>query len=136
MDYLERIRHTVSCEVMEARAPARGKSLQGPELIAAEAVRLSKSLGEGARIVALDARGREFTSVELARWFEAEQNHGTREIDFVIGGAEGLGIEVARRAHLTLSLSRLTWTHEMCRVLLLEQIYRSFSILRNMPYHK
>ncbi len=135
-DYIERTRRMVPCEAVEVRDPGRGKSLRAGELVAAEAALLSRSLGVGARIVALDAGGKEFTSEELARWLSTEQNHGTKEIDFVIGGPEGLSRDVMSRAHLILSMGRMTWTHEMCRVLLMEQLYRSYSILRNVPYHK
>ena len=135
-DYLERIRHMVPCEVTEVRDRTRGKFLRHKAAIAAEAAELTAFLGGGGKLVALDERGREFASVEFARWLDREQNQGTREIAFAIGGAEGLSPRVLNAAHLCLSLSRMTWTHEMCRVLLLEQIYRSFTILRNVPYHK
>jgi len=135
-DYLARVRHLVPCEIAEARDPARGGDLKGDERRAAEAKQLLK-LAEGSnRIVVLDERGRQFSSPELARWFEAEQNRGTREITFVIGGAEGISSAVAERAHFSLSLGRMTWTHEICRMLLLEQIYRAFGILKHIPYHK
>ncbi len=135
-DYLARVRHLVPCRIAEARDPARGRNMTGEELRTAEAAQLLK-LSEGAgRIVVLDERGRQFSSPEFARWFECEQNQGTREIAFVIGGPEGISSKVTERAHLTLSLGRMTWTHEICRVLLLEQIYRAFGILRNIPYHK
>ncbi len=136
VDYLERTRHMVPCEVVEVRDPGKGRSLRADELVAAEAAQLSKSLGSGARIVALDAGGMEFTSEELARWLCTEQNHGTREIDFIIGGPEGLSRDIMDKAHLILSMGRMTWTHEMCRALLMEQLYRSYCILRNVPYHK
>jgi 23S rRNA (pseudouridine1915-N3)-methyltransferase len=86
--------------------------------------------------VVLEETGTQFSSVEFARWFEAEQIHSTREIAFVIGGQDGLSTQVSARAHLRLSLGKMTWTHEMCRALLLEQIYRAFCILRHIPYHK
>ena len=135
-DYIERTRHMAPCEVVEVRDPGRGRALRAAELVAAEAAQISKSLGDGARIVALDAGGKEFTSEELARWLCTEQNHGTKEMDFVIGGPEGLGRDIICKAHLVLSMGRMTWPHELCRVLLIEQLYRSYCILRNMPYHK
>jgi len=135
-DYLARTRRMVSCEIAEARDPARSKKTRGEELRRAEAKHLLK-LAEGSnRMVVLDEKGKQFSSPEFARWFESEQNQGTREIAFVIGGPEGVSTTVAERACLILSLGRMTWTHEICRVLLLEQIYRAFGILRNIPYHK
>lgn len=135
-DYLDRIGRMVPCDVMEVRDPSKGRVLRRDEMISAEEAEFTGSLAAGARLVALDERGREFASAEFARWLEKEQNQGTKVIDFVIGGVEGLSPKILQKAHLTLSLGRMTWTHEMCRVLLLEQIYRSLGILRNLPYHK
>ncbi len=135
-DYLARLRHLIPCEIAEARDPARGVDLEGDKRRAAEAGQLLKLAEGSTRIVVLDERGRQFTSAEFARWFESEQNRGTREISFVIGGAEGISQTITERAHFVLSLGRMTWTHEMCRMLLLEQIYRAFGILRHIPYHK
>ena len=73
---------------------------------------------------------------EFARWIEAGQVQGTREVTFIIGGPAGLDPAFSQQAHLRLSLGKMTWTHEMVRVLLLEQIYRALTILRNIPYHK
>jgi len=135
-DYLERVRHMIPCEIREARDPARGRDLKGDDLRAAEAGQLLK-LTEGLnRIVVLDERGKQFSSPEFAHWLEGEQDRGTRDLAFVIGGPEGVDSAVSARAALSLSLGRMTWTHEFCRVLLLEQIYRAFSILKNIPYHK
>jgi len=136
MDYLERARRLIPCEIVEARDSSRGRDLRGDDLRAAEAAQLLKLLEGSNRIVVLDERGRQFSSPEFARWFEAEQNHGTRGVSFVIGGPEGVSSSVTERAHLVLSLGRMTWTHEFCRVLLLEQIYRALGILKNIPYHK
>jgi 23S rRNA (pseudouridine1915-N3)-methyltransferase len=135
-DYLARLKHLVSCEILEARDPGRGRNLRGDSLRAAESAQLLK-LTEGLRrIVVLDERGRQFSSPEFATWLQGEQNRGSRDVAFVIGGPEGISATVSERAALSLSLGRMTWTHEMCRALLLEQIYRAFSILKNIPYHK
>ncbi len=135
-DYLQRLRRWVSCEVVEIRDLSKGRGLLGARLVEAEGAEITRSLADGCKVVALDGTGRQFSSLEFARWLEAEQNRGTREIAFVIGGPEGLGTVILDRANLRLSLSRMTWTHEMCRVLLLEQVYRAYSILRHIPYHK
>ena len=135
-DYLERTRRLVRCEVVEIRDPGKGRALKGPDLRNAEAREIAHRIREGSRVVVLEAGGREFTSVELSRWFEAERLHGTRELAFVVGGPEGLGDAVRARAFMAFSLGKMTWTHEMVRVLLLEQIYRAFAILGRIPYHK
>jgi 23S rRNA (pseudouridine1915-N3)-methyltransferase len=135
-DYVERIRHMVPCEVIEARDLSKRRSLGAAELIAAEGEELARHIPDSGKMVALDETGAQFTSREFARWLQSEQNSGTRAITYVIGGPEGLSPLISRRASITLSLGKMTWTHEMCRVLLLEQTYRALCIMRNIPYHK
>jgi 23S rRNA (pseudouridine1915-N3)-methyltransferase len=135
-DYLSRIRHMVSCEIVETKDLSKRRSLRGAELLTAEAEEIARFLGDNSRIVALDEKGKEFSSAEFARWFDAEQNRGSREIDFIIGGPDGLDPSIMTRSHLRLSLGKMTWTHEMCRLLLIEQIYRALGMLRNIPYHR
>lgn len=132
-DYLERMRHLVPCRVVEVRDVAQGRGL---DLRAREGAKIARVLPDGARIVTLDADGKELSSDGFARWLADEQNRGTREIAFVLGGPEGLHEAIRGRADWRFSLGRLTWTHEIARVLLLEQIYRAFTILRGIPYHK
>ena len=76
------------------------------------------------------------TSADLASHVEKWQNAGLKEIAFVIGGATGIAAEVAARADFKVSLSFLTFTHEMARVVLIEQLYRAFTIIKGFPYHK
>jgi 23S rRNA (pseudouridine1915-N3)-methyltransferase len=135
-DYVERIRHLVPCEVIETRDLSKRRSLDVVKLVAAEGEELAKYVPEYGRLVALDETGSQFASRDFARWLEFEQNSGARSITFVIGGPEGLSQMISRRANMILSLGKMTWTHEMCRVLLLEQVYRALCIMRNIPYHK
>lgn len=135
-DYLERVCHLVSCEVVELRDAARARATLARDLRLEEGRALNRFLPPGCRVAVLDSRGQQLTSDELARWFEEEQRRGTRDIRFVVGGAEGIDEDLGRRAHLVLSFGRVTWTHEMARLLLLEQVYRAFTILRGIPYHK
>jgi 23S rRNA (pseudouridine1915-N3)-methyltransferase len=135
-DYLERILHMSSCEIVEARDLSKRKHLRGTELIKAEGDELMKHVPEGSLMVALDETGTQFTSPEFARWLESRQNSGIRMIAFVVGGSEGLSRMISSRAHLLLSMGKMTWTHEMCRALLLEQLYRAMCIQRRIPYHR
>ena len=135
-DYQKRIRHWASYEVVEIRDLSKEKGLSAPELVAREADELAKHIPEQGRLVALDEAGTQWTSGNFARWLEFEQNNGTRVITFVIGGPEGLSKKISGRAHVLLSMGAMTWTHDMCRVLLLEQIYRAFCIIHRIPYHK
>ncbi len=135
-DYLGRIRHLLPCEVIETRDLSKKRSLPAAELIEAEGEELIRRVPESGYLVALDEAGTQFSSPDFARWLEMRQNSGTRVITFVLGGPEGLSAVISRRAQLILSMGKMTWTHEMCRALLLEQVYRALCILRNIPYHK
>ncbi len=135
-DYVERIRHLVPCEIIETRDLSKRKSLRAADLIEAEGEELAGHIPQSGRLVALDDAGSQFASRDFARWFELEQNRGARVITFVIGGPEGLSRKISGKANLVLSLGKMTWTHEMCRILLAEQIYRALCIMRNIPYHK
>ena len=135
-DYLERISHLVPCDIVETRDLSKHRSSSTPELIRSEGEELARHVPESGRLVVLDETGKQFTSRDFARWLQTEQNSGSRIITFVIGGPEGLSEVISSRAHLVLSMGKMTWTHEMCRVLLLEQIYRALCIMRNIPYHK
>jgi len=135
-DYQGRIRRWIPCEVVETRDLSKTKSLRTAELVKGEGEDLAKHLPGHGRLVALDESGVQFTSRDFARWLESEQNRGERVLTFVIGGPEGLSRVISDRANLILSLGKMTWTHEMCRALLLEQVYRALCIMHRVPYHK
>jgi 23S rRNA (pseudouridine1915-N3)-methyltransferase len=86
-------------------------------------------------VIALDERGRQFTSPALAELIQGRANESTRRLIFVIGGAFGLDELVLKRCHLKWSLSTLTFPHQLVRLILVEQLYRAFTILRNEKYH-
>jgi len=136
LDYLGRLTHLASVEIVEVLDLSKRRGLKGAALLAAERMEVERALTSGCRKVVLDERGTQFTSPEFARWLEAEQVQGTREIAFIVGGPQGVDRALLEQAHLRLSLGKMTWTHEMARVLLLEQVYRALAILRNIPYHK
>lgn len=123
-DYLKRIRVMAPVEVVEVRDSNVEKEAR--DLVA----QLGSAQGRQ-MVVALDETGEDLTSAEFASLLG---EHGG--ISFLIGGADGLGSEVRERAGRMVRLSSLTWTHEMARVLLSEQIYRGLSILRGKPYHR
>jgi 23S rRNA (pseudouridine1915-N3)-methyltransferase len=136
LDYLGRAGRLVPCEIVEARDISKSRSLPAARLIEDEGAELSKHLPDHGRLIVLDEKGLQYSSMDFARWLESEQDCGTRLITFVIGGPDGLSPNIISLAHQKLSLGKMTWTHEMCRVLLMEQIYRSMCILRKIPYHK
>lgn len=85
--------------------------------------------------VLLDERGKEFTSMEFAAWFEKKMNAGINQITFVTGGAYGFSPDVYKQANEKVSLSKMTFNHQLVRILFVEQLYRAFSIINNHPYH-
>lgn len=86
-------------------------------------------------LILLDESGKQFSSTELAQWLEQRLSASQRRLVFLIGGAFGFGPEVYARANAQWSLSRLTFSHQMVRMFVLEQLYRAMTILRNEPYH-
>lgn len=110
-----------------AKAPEAAKADEGARLIA--------QLDAQAYVIALDEKGQSLSSEGLAKHLEQRALEGFGKIDWIIGGAWGLSAEVKKRADLTLSLSKMTFTHQMARLFLAEQIYRALSILKGEKYH-
>ena len=131
-DYSDRLSHFVRCEVVELREESRSDKAG----IDRESARISDALRPGAVKVVLDPAGVEWTSPELANEVRKWENSGIKEVAFIIGGPRGLAEELISRADKRWSLSRLTLTHEMARVLLFEQLYRAYTIVHNLPYQK
>ncbi len=107
----------------------------GPDM-AAEAARMLKRLDLSSYIITLEIDAKELTSEEFAGKLEGLGVSGISDITFVIGGPEGLDESIIKKAREHLSFSRMTFTHQMMRVILLEQIYRSYRIINGEPYHK
>lgn len=101
-----------------------------------EAERILKYLREDAFVVVLDIRGKAYDSEEFAAQIESLATRGVSHIQFVIGGSLGLHEEVCKKADLTVSFSKMTFPHQLMRVILLEQIYRAYRIISGEPYHK
>jgi 23S rRNA (pseudouridine1915-N3)-methyltransferase len=137
-EYARRLQWTLAIEEVEERRP-----LSGPELKAREAELLTQALEKGATkgsgqriLVALDERGRQLGSRDLAQKLSGWRDQGVAEIAFLIGGADGLAESLRKRADLTLSLGQMTWPHMLARAMLVEQIYRAQQILAGHPYHR
>ena len=133
--FAERIRHYLPLEIIELREEKAGRKADSRYLVAREGERLLEKLPPDALVVALDEKGRQLTSEKLARLIERPMVEGASNLIFIIGGPYGLSEDVKRRADRILSLSDLTFTHQMARLFLLEQIYRGLTIIRNEPYH-
>lgn len=132
-EYLKRLRPYATVEVVEAAD--RDVSRDAPRAIAAEGVDLLRAIPEGSHVIALDLGGRQVSSPELADHLAELFVRRRSDITFVVGGSAGLAPEVLARADELLSLSRMTLPHQLARVVLLEQVYRAFRIMRNEPYH-
>jgi 23S rRNA (pseudouridine1915-N3)-methyltransferase len=132
-DYLKRLSHFVRCEISELRESGLSEKSRG---IDKDSKRISDGLREGAINVLLDPEGVEWTSPQLAKEIRQWQDSGTKEVAFIIGGPSGVSAELSKRASKRWSLSRLTLTHEMSRVVLLEQLYRAYTIINGLPYQK
>jgi 23S rRNA (pseudouridine1915-N3)-methyltransferase len=132
-DYLKRISHFVRCDVTEIKADAGTAGQAG---IDRESKRISDALLKDDIAVLLDPKGSEWTSEELAKQVEAWENNATKSVAFIVGGPDGVTEELHSRINRRWSLSRLTYTHETARVLLLEQLYRAYAIIHGLPYVK
>lgn len=129
-EYLARLSHFARVEISEIRES------QAHDTKETEGKRILDVLPENAFAVLLDVAGKQITSHELAREIENWQNRSLKEIYFILGGQDGVSDAIVARANFKLSLSKMTLTHETARVVLLEQIYRAFTIIHNFPYQK
>jgi 23S rRNA (pseudouridine1915-N3)-methyltransferase len=129
-EYLQRLSHFVKFAVTEIKDKA------AHETVDAEGERILEKVNHSSFVCALDVKGRSMGSRKLASQINDWQVRGVKEITFIIGGAEGLSSGVLKKADFGLSLSFLTFTHDMSRVILLEQLYRSFTIIKGYPYQK
>jgi 23S rRNA (pseudouridine1915-N3)-methyltransferase len=135
-DYAARIRRYVNLALIvvpEERIAASGKK---EFILRQEGRRIREKIPLAAVRVILDEKGRKFTSEEFARQIEKWNASGLREVVFILGGAYGLEGDLKQNADFLLSLSSMTLTHGMARMVLLEQVYRAFTLIRREPYHK
>ena len=133
-EYLGRLRGTLAVALTEIE-PASRRTHDPQQAIAREGERLLAALLPADHVIALDERGRELTTRELAAWLGGRMQQG-EDLAFLIGGPDGLAAGVLARSNFTLALSRLTLPHALARVLLAEQLYRAHCILANHPYHR
>jgi len=137
--FLERIARYVPVEVMEVKEESGADRHSESDARRREARRLKERIPPGHQVVVLDAGGREMSSEQFAEFLRARldsSSSSTRGLTFIIGGHLGLDEEIKKIADHTISLSRMTFTHEMARLVALEQIYRGMSILRGARYHR
>lgn len=137
-DYLDRIARFTPSEMRELKEPSGSHSGSDAErrVVAQEGEKILAAVARDDYVVLLDERGRQFSSPALAEFIGARQQAGNKRVAFVIGGFAGVSDTVRQRANLVWSLSQLTLPHEMARVVVTEQVYRAYTLLAGLPYHK
>ncbi len=123
-------------EVADEKTPDNASEVVEIAIRAKEAERIFKYVKDDAYVITLEIQGKQLTSEELADKIGKLGVQGTSHIIFIIGGSIGLGKEVMKRSDYALSFSKMTFPHQLMRVILLEQIYRSYRIISGEPYHK
>lgn len=134
-DYAERMPRELRLELVEIPVAQRGRNPDIARLKQQEGERMLKAAGERNCVIALDERGRSWSSPELAERVAQWQLDG-RDVDLLVGGPDGLAPDCLQRAEARWSLSALTLPHALVRVLVAEQLYRAWSLLANHPYHR
>jgi 23S rRNA (pseudouridine1915-N3)-methyltransferase len=135
-DFLGRLRRYVPVTVTVVRAERLTRRAPTDRVIALESARVAAAVPRGSHLALLDRRGKHLSSEELAAWLSRLEEEGCRELCFGLGGVLGVSEELKHQAHSLLSLSTLTFTHEMSRLIILEQLYRACTIRRGEKYHK
>jgi 23S rRNA (pseudouridine1915-N3)-methyltransferase len=134
--YLNRVKHFFPIEVLEV-PPQRGRQAQSDvAIMRAQSARLLAAIPDRGYVVVLDERGQLFDSLKFARWVERLTIDSPHGVNFVVGGDVGFDDSVRARADKLLALSPMTLPHQFARVILLEQIYRACTLMRNISYHK
>ncbi len=134
-DYERRMRHYLPFEVEVIPELKNTKALTADQQKSREGELIRKTLREGDHVVLLDEGGREFRSVEFASYLQQRQSVVARRLVFIVGGPYGFSQEIYALAKEKISLSRMTFSHQMVRLFFVEQCYRAMTILRGEPYH-
>ena len=134
-EYVKRMPRAAAIELLEIKPEKRGTGKKPEQLLAAEGIRIRTALPAGCRLVALDERGKQWTTAKFADSITGWMKDGGDTV-FVIGGADGLDANIKNSADEILALSTLTLPHGLARILLAEQLYRAVSLIKGHPYHR
>lgn len=134
-DYAERVKHYVPFEMVVVPELKNTKALSAEQQKERESELLQKQLRPGDHIVLLDEGGREFRSMEFAAYLEKKQAQAARRLVFIVGGPYGFAPAIYALANEKVSLSKMTFSHQMVRLFFVEQLYRAMTILHGEPYH-
>ena len=134
-EYEKRLKHYVCFELETIADIKNVKNLSETQQKNKEAEQVLKNIGATDIMVLLDEHGKQFSSVEFSKYLQKKMNSGIKRLVIVIGGPYGFSDSVYKKAQEKISLSKMTFSHQMVRLFVVEQIYRAFTILRNEPYH-
>ena len=135
VEFSERLKRYRPLSITEIKEHKTGRKQDLQRIIATEGANLEQRIPSGSYVIALDQRGKSLSSEKLAELMNSHMVQGIPEWTLLIGGPYGLSESLRKRADLVLSMSAMTLTHQMARLLLLEQLYRCCTIIRNEPYH-
>lgn len=138
-EYLKRLKSYAKVKIIEVPDEPAGNNLSLKEIEQVkemEGKKIIQKIPDRSEVIALDLRGKEFTSEKFASYIDETATYGKSHIVYIIGGSHGISDEVLEKTHLKISFGKLTYPHQLMRLILVEQIYRAFKILNNEPYHK
>ena len=133
--YVSRLKHYIPFNIVEIPDLQNGSALTKDQIKTREGELILKNIRPTDDVILMDERGREYTSVELAKVIQEKISYVGKDMVFVIGGAYGFSQEVYSRANSKISLSKMTFSHQMVRAIFAEQLYRAFTIMKGEPYH-
>jgi 23S rRNA (pseudouridine1915-N3)-methyltransferase len=133
--FSKRLKHYIPFEIIIIPQLKETKNLSPQTIKEKEGELILKQAIKYDKIILFDEKGQEFTSVDYADFIQKQMNASLRTLCFVVGGAYGFSEQVYSKADYKISLSKMTFSHQMIRLLIVEQLYRSFTILKNEPYH-
>lgn len=133
--YEQRLKHYVPFETIVIPALKNTKALSTEQQKQKEGELVLKNLQSSDKLILLDENGKEYSSVNFSEFIQQQMNSGIKNLVFVVGGPYGFSEEMYKRANGKISLSKMTFSHQMVRLFFVEQLYRAMTILRNEPYH-
>ena len=135
LKYIKRLEHYVPFEMKIIHDIKNRKTLTEEQQKKAEGELILSNINIGDDLVLLDENGKTFSSVTFSQWIEKQMNIGSKRMIFVVGGPYGFSKEVYAKAKFKISLSEMTFSHQMIRLIFVEQLYRAFTIIKGEPYH-
>jgi 23S rRNA (pseudouridine1915-N3)-methyltransferase len=133
-DYQQRLKHYIPFEIVVIPDLRNAKALTQAQIKEQEGIEILRRITPAMEVILLDEHGREYRSIEYAQWIQKKMSAG-RDVTFIVGGPYGFSAAVYERADGKISLSKMTFSHQMIRLFFTEQIYRAMTILRGEPYH-